>query len=343
MSALRYFAIRTAFEALSVSPVPPLVRALSKCKGVIFTLHRVVPGAPADFSPNAILQVTPTFLRTAIRKTRAAGFDIVSMSEAVSRIEADAQCRPFAVFTFDDGYRDNLVHALPVLREEQCPFTLYVPTGLVDGVGQVWWQALEDMIASRNAVSVRMGGESAYFDTRTLSQKTETYNRLYAHLRRISEDERIAVMKELAWSCGLDLDAHCRDLIMDWPEIQQMASDPLCMIGAHTVYHLELAKLSQDRAQAEISNSLDVLNAQLGQRPEHFSYPIGSTIAASTREYELVKHLGLRSGVTTRPGGLFAGHRERLNALPRISLNGLFQQGRYMQVFLTGGLFPARP
>ena len=53
------------------------------------------------------------------------------------------------VFTFDDAYRDNLRYALPILRHHECPFTLYVPTALVDGVGEVWWQALEDIVAAQ--------------------------------------------------------------------------------------------------------------------------------------------------------------------------------------------------
>ncbi|MEK7247760.1 MAG: glycoside hydrolase family 38 C-terminal domain-containing protein, partial [Chloroflexota bacterium] len=46
--------------------------------------------------------------------------------------ESDFPEKRFAVFTFDDAYRDNLKYALPVLRRHQCPFTLYVPTALVD-------------------------------------------------------------------------------------------------------------------------------------------------------------------------------------------------------------------
>src|SRR5690606_14418911 len=114
------------------------------CRGVIFTLHRVLPDTPADFSPNAILQVRPDFLEAAIRRVRALGLDIVDIDEAIRRIESDEPVRRFVVFTFDDAYRDNHRYALPILRRNQCPFTLYVPTALVDGVGEVWWQALED-------------------------------------------------------------------------------------------------------------------------------------------------------------------------------------------------------
>jgi hypothetical protein len=49
--------------------------------------------------------------------------------------------------------------------------------------------------------------------------------------------------------------------------------------------------------------------------------------------------LGLRSAVTTIPGGLYRRHRNSLTALPRVSLNGLFQAHRYMDVFATPAVF----
>jgi len=43
--------------------------------------------------------------------------------------------------------------------------------------------------------------------------------------------------------------------------------------------------------------------------------------------------------VTTRPGGLYPHHLQTPTALPRVSLNGLFQQRRYVDIFASGGLF----
>ena len=82
-----------------------------------------------------------------------------------------------------------------------------------------------------------------------------------------------------------------------------------------------------------------VIKAQFGATPIHLSYPIGGTASASSREYQLAKDLGLRSAVTTIPGALYRKHRDALHALPRISLNGNFQQRRYVDVFGTPAVF----
>ena len=339
MGALRYAAITAIFETLWATRLTALLRATSRARGVIFTLHRVLPDDPADFSPNAILQIKPEFLDFAIQRIRQLGFDIVDLGEGLRRIESDFPEKRFAVFTFDDAYRDNLKYALPVLRRNQCPFTLYVPTALVDGVGEVWWQALEDIIAQQDAIAVTEGGENEYIPTATLAEKHAAFDALYAKMRAMPEPERVALIRDLAAKYDFDLEAHCRGLIMDWTELRTFAADQLCTIGAHTVHHYELAKLPAEQARSEIEQSVKVIEAQFGQRPIHLSYPIGGLSSANTREYQLAKDLGLRSAVTTIPGGLYRKHRDQLHALPRVSLNGNFQRRRYVDVFGTPAVF----
>jgi peptidoglycan/xylan/chitin deacetylase (PgdA/CDA1 family) len=112
--------------------------------------------------------------------------------------------------------------------------------------------------------------------------------------------------------------------------------DPLVTIGAHTVNHPMLAKLSDDVARSEMALSRSVIEAALSVRPEHLSYPIGDRTSAGPREFGIAAELGFKTAVTTRPGVLFPEHRRHLTALPRISLNGEFQSLRYVRVLLSG-------
>ncbi len=337
--SLKYTAIRTAFELLWLSRAPHLFNLLSRSRGVILTLHRVLPDQPAAFSPNAILQVRPDFLDYAIERLRHRGVDIITMDEAIERLAAPTKGRAFVVLTFDDAYTDNLIHALPVLERHSVPFTLYVPTAFVDGAGQLWWQAIEDIIASQDAIAFTERGETEYLDTRTVAEKNAAFNRLYWRLRKLPEPERLNLLAEFTTNYGYDLDKQCRDLIMDWEQLRSVADSPLCTIGAHTVRHYELAKLPKEQARDEMAQSADIIEAQFCARPTHFSYPLGGPLSCGPREFELAREIGFRTAVTTRPGGLYPHHLEQLTELPRISLNGLFQQRRYVDVFASGGLF----
>ncbi len=335
MGQFRYTLLNTAFQILSISKITRLIRKFSNCKGLIFTLHRVLPDKVAPFQPNAILQITPQFLESAIIKTRERGFDIVTLDEAQRRICSKQKEKPFVVFTFDDAYRDNLTFALPILQKHKCPFTLYVPTAFVDGKGELWWQLLEDII-SKNDNIISDDGD---IKTKTIKQKQKAYDKLYWQMRKIPEPERIKLVRTLAKNHDIDLDSHCQNLIMNWQELEIFANEPLCTIGAHTVHHYELAKLSAVDVKKEIKLSADTLEKKLGKRPKHFSYPIGAKSSAGENEYQIAKQLGFLTCVTTLPGGLYSKHQTQLNHLPRISLNGLFQNKRYLEVFLTGAIF----
>ena len=55
----------------------------------------------------------------------------------------------FATITADDAYRDNLTEALPVLEKHGAPMTIYVAPALIDGTADLWWDVIDDIVASR--------------------------------------------------------------------------------------------------------------------------------------------------------------------------------------------------
>ena len=70
-----------------------------------------------------------------------------------------------------------------------------------------------------------------------------------------------------------------------------------------------------------------------------FAYPVGDPTSAGAREFSLASELGFDAAVTTRPGMLFAVHAGHVTALPRVSLNGLWQDAGHLDVLLTGAPF----
>jgi peptidoglycan/xylan/chitin deacetylase (PgdA/CDA1 family) len=132
-------------------------------------------------------------------------------------------------------------------------------------------------------------------------------------------------------------DESLADLCMGWEEIAQLAADPLVTIGAHTVNHVMLKKIStESTARSEMEMSREVIETALGVRPLHLSYPVGDPTSAGQREFRIAGEFGFKTAVTTRPDVLFKAHREHLTALPRISVNGEFQQQRYLKVLISG-------
>ena len=330
--------IRAGLETLYFSGMHHWLRPLLGGVGSILTLHHVRPARPEGFQPNRLLEVTPVFLEGLVRRLARARIDVVSLDEMHRRfIEGDFK-RRFVCLTFDDGYRDFLRWAYPVLRKHKLPFAMYIATSFPDRLGELWWVALEAVIAQNSRIGMVINGNDQYFECASVSQKRELYDEVYRYLRSMKTEEEVRrVVRDLCACYRVDVASFCRDLCMDWAEIVDLAADPLCTIGAHTVNHMMLRKVPSDATvRAEMEMSRAVLEAALGKRPEHLAYPVGDPTSAGPREFRIAAELGFKTAVTTRPGVLFKAHRDYLTALPRISVNGEFQQQRYLKVLMSG-------
>lgn len=337
MADVRRTIIRGGLESLYFTGAHLALKPIVGGVGAILTLHHVRPPRPDRFQPNRLLEITPRFLERVVTYLRQSGLDIVSLDEMHRRLSERDFARRFVCLTFDDGYRDTLEHAYPILKKADVPFAVYVPTSFPDRLGELWWLALEAVIARNHHIGLQINGRNRTFECATVSAKRALYDELYWWLRaRPTETELRDVVRNLAACYHVDIAAFCQKLCMSWAELAQLAADPLVTIGAHTVNHAMLAKLPRESARSEMELSRSVIEAALAVRPEHLSYPIGDRCSAGPREFAIAAELGFKSAVTTRPGVLFPQHADHFTALPRISLNGEFQRLRYVRVLLSG-------
>lgn len=313
--------------------------------GSILMLHHVREDAPQLFSPNSHLSITPQFLDDMLGSLVNEGFDFVSLDEVVERIKQPKNQRPknpFLAVTLDDGYRDNMENAAPIFRKHNMPYTIYVAPGFVDGFTDLWWEDLENIIAMRDTIFLDLDGGREEIDTSTPKLKTEAYAQLMSYLTGAADEQRQRrIVKNLALQYEYDAAAHREQQIMTWSEIAELNKDPLCTIGAHTISHPALARLTEKEAKFEIKESARVIETELGEHPKHFAYPYGMRKAAARREFDIAKACGFASAVTTRHGVVHAAHKDHLTALPRISINGGYQHPRYIKTLISG--IPAIP
>jgi peptidoglycan/xylan/chitin deacetylase (PgdA/CDA1 family) len=337
LNTLQRSIVRGGFEALYFSAAHHVMRPFVAGAGAILTIHHVRPPRTDRFQPNRLLELRPRFLHDVVRWLRRSRVDIISIDEMYRRLREQDVGKRFVVITIDDGYRDTLEWAYPILKSHGVPFTLYLPTSFPDGLGELWWLALEAVVAHNKRIALLIDGKERAFDCGTVAEKRHVFGQLYGWVRSFKSEEKLRhVVRDLAGRYQVDVAALCRDLCMSWAEVATLAADPLVTIGAHTVNHVMLGKVPEKTARTEMEMSGRVIEAALGKRPEHFSYPVGDSASAGPREFRIAAELGYKTAVTTRPGVIFAEHRHHLTALPRISLNGEHQQLRYVRVLLSG-------
>ncbi|MDE5440212.1 polysaccharide deacetylase family protein [Bradyrhizobium sp. CSA207] len=337
MKQLRNNVIRAGLGALYFSGAHHLLRPLLAGVGAIFMLHHVRPAREAAFQPNRHLEVTPDFLRAALSHLRSRDIDIVSMDELHERLVQGNFARRFAAFTLDDGYRDNLEFALPVLREFDAPLAVYVASDFAEGTGRLWWTALEAVIANADQIDVPIGNSALRLDATSPAAKQAAFDRLHDWLRALpGEHDLKREIEALCARYGVDIAALCRGLCLSWDEVNRLAADPLVTIGAHSISHCNLARQSEEIAAQEMTVSKLRIEHALQAPVLHFAYPYGDRESAGNREFALAAAAGFKTAVTTRPGMLFAESAGQMTALPRVSLNGNYQDTRILPVLTSG-------
>jgi peptidoglycan/xylan/chitin deacetylase (PgdA/CDA1 family) len=335
MSA-RHSVFAAALDAIGKTGLDSLLAPLTRGMGVILTLHQVRPLVGRSFAPNRILEITPEFLDAALTCLKSLGYELVSLTEAVARVRTGRGRIPFATLTFDDGYRDNLENALPVLERHGVPMTLFVTPGFAERSARLWWIELEEAVRRLDRISVDRGDFRFAALARNDGEKAAVFEDLYWRLREGPEQRLLEVVAMLSAEARIDAGGLVDRLCLDWDGLAQMARHPLVSVGAHSLTHPMLAKWEEARAREEMAGSRDVIRKRLGVTPAHFSYPVGDRHSAGRREFELAAELGFASAVTTRAGVLFPAHARHLLALPRISVNGLFQDARRFETLVSG-------
>jgi peptidoglycan/xylan/chitin deacetylase (PgdA/CDA1 family) len=282
-------------------------------RGMIFALHSIVDDVAAH--PDDSLRCSVSQLEWTLRWLKHQGVEFVSLDEAVERLSAPTT-RRFAAFTFDDGYADNLTHALPVMRRFGAPFTVYVTTGMVTRQIDAWWFGLAALVRSQRRIDLPDLGRR--FECPDISSKKRTFRAIESAIHNdfgILPHVRAAIGEK-----KIDCNALVEREALTEQQLRRLAQHPLVTIGGHTTTHTNLAQASAATVEWEMAENRKFLQAKTDTPVEHFAYPFGHRRACGSREAEISRSVGFRTAATTLHGALFPEHAQHLHALPRIHL-----------------------
>ena len=311
--AFRRRLLNGVFCAFRAANLMPIVRRTLGNRGVILNFHEI----HQDQSHELMTGLAKNFLDQMLVWLKRNSWEIVSLNEGLRRLMHENGGNGFVVLTFDDGYRDNVTNALPILELHDAPFTLFVPTGAPTRTLYSWWLGLRALFQTRDSVSIEAMDRRFYCPN--LASKTVA---LTTVLRWVHQDlrraQRLAATFALA---GISLPALNDTYFLDENELKTLARHRLASIGAHTSSHAVLSSLDPGSVRAEMSDNRSYLEQLLDQRVEHFAYPYGDRGACGEREERIVGEIGFSSAVTTTNAPLTAVHRSRPLFLPRVRFN----------------------
>ncbi len=298
-----------------------LVGTSHRGMGHILMFHRVIPDSNLSRVHNHnSLEVSPRHLERVVTYFKKNNYDFRSI-DFLGEIGRSAVDKKFVVFTFDDGYLDNLVYAYPILKKHEVPFTIYVTTNFIKRKAVMWWYLLEKIILENNNLDFDIRGLPKTIGCKSNHEKEKAFNTLRKYFvenlsPRNSEKVYRSVFKPYLSDFLKFTDEHA----LTWDQVRTLAQDPLVTIGAHTTNHFPLKQMTEAELSAEVIESKVVLEKEIGHEVKHFAYPFGKRCEADTREYDFVERAGFSSGVTTNIDNIDSQHLASMFSLPRINI-----------------------
>ena len=287
----------------------------------IFMLHRVGENDPDKLPANENMKVSRTFLDSFIKLLLKKGYEIVSLDQLYDILLAKKSVTNKVVFTFDDGYKDNLTLALPIFEKYNIPFTVYVTTSFPDRRAILWWYALEDILLNHKTIELSDG---SLYQCGDLIEKQKAFLTIRDKILKLNQANLANLLEDLFSSYKVDWHAYSDKLALSWEEIITLANHDLVTIAGHTVNHYAFNQLTADQINHEVLSANERLESKINKKIEHFAYPFGSENEVGETEYTTVKNLKLKTVTTTRRGNIHLQHATHLYALPRIMLTENF-------------------
>jgi peptidoglycan/xylan/chitin deacetylase (PgdA/CDA1 family) len=255
--------------------------------------HRV---AQVDHDPWR-LAVTPAHFEEHLAVLQAR-FRPTSLRELSAALEDGAVHERSVVVTFDDGYRDNVVVAKPLLERYEVPATVFVVSSYVDSERDFWWDELAELSQCSHLPELE--------DERNTRDQ----------LARVSHSRRLRMLDELWQRAELRRPPATRVSTRD--EIRALATSEMIEVGGHTATHPRLPELSPEVQREEIESGKAALERLLGRPVESFSYPHGAFDRETT---ELVGQAGFRRACAGTLGGVKAD--TPVLAIPRLHIEDM--------------------
>ncbi len=227
-------------------------------------------------------------------------YRVLTVEDLVERVRQGTVPRNALALTFDDGYRDNLSHAAPILAQHGLPATIFLATGYIGTPDVPWFDhvALAFKLSRRSEVTLP-GCEPQRLKTE--GDRLAGLDRAISWLKILPDEKRRRAIERLVTDLNPRGPDRPKRFMLTWEEVDALRGLGFS-VGAHTVTHPILSRVTPEQAREEIQGSKDTIERALGVTVRAFAYPNGGPEDYSPTTVRLVQECGFRCAVSTRRG-----------------------------------------
>lgn len=281
---------RVLLTALTGPVLTPLFAPFMRNRATIFCLHRLQDldrGTPGH---------DPQMLRTVLGLLRRERYALVGLEELFRWLaEGDRRVSRAVAFTLDDGYADQAELASSVFAEFDCPATVFVSTGFLDGQLWLWWDRIEYLLrrTTRPTLDIELGGRVLRYQPDDGGGYGWAQADFTERCKRVPDEEKEAAIRRLAAVVEVDLPERppLSYAPMSWAALRACEQRGLTF-GPHSVTHAVLSRTTDERSHCEITQSWARLATEARAPVPIFCYPGGLSWEYGPRELATLRELG---------------------------------------------------
>ena len=262
-------------------------------------------------------------------------FDIVPLEDYLNQPGAFSSKKGIATILFDDGYKDNIEFAAPILKKFNCPASFYVVTDCINRNIPTWTYIIDDLFQNTKKDHIGLDYEFVPEKFKKLffsinGNPNPELKKFKPWLKQLSNFQRLEILSSVTEQCD-DVPVS-KNKMMSWDDVRQLDSAGFT-IGSHTHTHPMLASLqNESEITAELQLSASIINQELSKKPLTISYPIGSF---DDRVMRLSEEAGYKYGLAVEQQ-FFNYDQNSFYKIPRVEL---YQQPWWRQQFRMSGMY----
>lgn len=245
--------------------------------GAILTYHRVLPDS--IISQDSILNIAVSIsnFRKQIKYLKN-NFSILPINNFLRHINSESKQFKILI-TFDDGYKDNLDHAFPILKEFNVPAIIYVITKFIGNTSLPWWNKLDDFLRNNSSLKNK--------------------KKRFSYVKRVFLlGDQLKIDKQLSLFINKNNKKN-NQIFLNHKEVKYLSEQKLITIGSHSHSHYNFSRLEDKQAFNEFKISKSILEKIIKKKITHFSYPYGDYENINFSHIRFLKQLGYISAMTT--------------------------------------------
>lgn len=199
--------------------------------------------------------------------------NVLPLDSALQQLDAGRPLPARAVaITFDDGYRDNLTLAVPLLERLKIPATIFLVPGFLCGQVHAWWERLGWALARSRVPAVDFDGRR--LDLSTTAERRTALETIEESVKRRDHGSRQAAVESVVDALEPEGRYHADELFMDWDGARSLVRAGIS-IGSHTMRHAILAREQEQSQREDLFESRRLLEYELQTSVRTLAYPNG--------------------------------------------------------------------